>query len=58
VEARIRQEHASRSELPYRLLTLSYGQHVSRALLAWCDEAERTVRAVARPVRAKRARTG
>jgi PadR family transcriptional regulator AphA len=49
VETRIRREHAGRSELPYWLLTLSYGQHVSRALLAWCDEAERTVRAVAPP---------
>lgn len=47
VEARIRREHADRSELPYWLLTLSYGQHVSRALLVWCAEAERTVRAAA-----------
>jgi DNA-binding PadR family transcriptional regulator len=44
VEARIRHEYAGRDELPYWLLALSYGQHVSRALLAWCDEAERTVR--------------
>ena len=62
VEARIRRQHAGRAELPYWLLTLSYGQHVSRALLAWCDEAERTVRAAAAPpsspapARPKRAR--
>ena len=56
VEARIRQQHAGRAELPYWLLALSYGQHVSRALLAWCDEAERTVRAVAPPGPPARAR--
>ena len=48
VEVRIRREHADRAELPYWLLTLSYGQHVSRALLSWCDEAERTTRGDAR----------
>lgn len=61
VEARIRQHHTDRGELPYWLLALSYGQHVSRALLAWCDEAERTVHADAptgpsAPARPKRAR--
>jgi len=61
VESRIQQQHADRAELPYWLLALSYGQHVSRALLAWCDEAERTVRAVPppgphAPARRKRAR--
>src|SRR5687768_4387730 len=49
VEARIRREHADRAELPYWLLALSYGQHVSRALLAWCDEAELTVGTAAAP---------
>ena len=60
VEERIRREHGGRSELPYWLLALSYGQHVSRALLAWCDEAEDTVRSAAArgstPSRRKRAR--
>jgi DNA-binding PadR family transcriptional regulator len=58
VEARIRREHAARAELPYWLVALSYGQHVSRALLAWCDEAEHTVRAAApsAPTRPKRVR--
>jgi DNA-binding PadR family transcriptional regulator len=49
VEARIREQHAARAELPQWLLALSYGQHVSRALLAWCDEAERTMRAAPPP---------
>jgi PadR family transcriptional regulator, regulatory protein AphA len=62
VETRIRRDYADRPELPYWLLTLSYGQHVSRALLDWCDEADRTVRAVASPdprapARRKRARS-
>ena len=57
VEARIRREYADRAELPYWLLALSYGQHVSRTLLAWCDEAERTVRAVAAPSPRASART-
>lgn len=56
VESRIRTEYADRAELPYWLLTLSYGQHVSRALLEWCDEAERTVRGAAGASR-RRART-
>ena len=54
VEERIRREHADRAELPYWLLALSYGQHVSRALLAWCDEAEGAVRSAAPPGRRKR----
>ena len=56
VEARIRRQHADRAELPYWLLALSYGQHVSRALLDWCDEAERTV-ATPRPATPRRKRT-
>lgn len=43
-EARLRGEHADRPDAPYWLLALSYGQHVSRALLAWCDEADARVR--------------
>ena len=56
VETRIRRDYADRAELPYWLLTLSYGQHVSRALLDWCDEADRTVRAAASPGRRALAR--
>ena len=42
-EARLRAEHAAHPDLPFWLLTLSYGQHVSRALVAWCDETARTL---------------
>ena len=31
-------ERGGFAELPYWLATLSYGRHVSRALVAWCDE--------------------
>ena len=44
-EARLRADHAAHPDLPYWLLTLSYGQHVSHALVAWCDEAARTLAA-------------
>ncbi len=37
-EARLRAEHAGHADLPYWLMTLSYGAHVSRALVAWADE--------------------
>lgn len=39
IEKEIKAEYADNSNLPYWLLTVSYGQHVSRALLDWCDEA-------------------
>jgi DNA-binding PadR family transcriptional regulator len=35
---RITVEHAGNPNLPYWLITLSYGSHVSRALLQWCKE--------------------
>jgi DNA-binding PadR family transcriptional regulator len=37
--ARLRADHAAHPDLPFWLLTLSYGEHVSRALVAWCDAA-------------------
>ena len=38
-EARLRADHGAHPDLPFWLLTLSYGQHVSRSLVAWCDGA-------------------
>jgi DNA-binding PadR family transcriptional regulator len=39
IEKQLKAEHAGNSNLPYWLLTVSYGQHVTQALLDWCDEA-------------------
>ncbi|HEX8457420.1 MAG TPA: PadR family transcriptional regulator [Pyrinomonadaceae bacterium] len=38
IERQIKKEFADNSNLPYWLLTVSYGLHVSRALVDWCDE--------------------
>jgi DNA-binding PadR family transcriptional regulator len=43
----LRAQYGSMPELPLWLAGLSYGEHVSRAMLAWCDEAERALTAVA-----------
>jgi hypothetical protein len=34
----LRSEHRGDPNLPYWLMTLSYGRHVSAALIAWADE--------------------
>lgn len=38
VEKQIARDYADNSNLPYWLMTVRYGQHVSRALLQWCDK--------------------
>jgi DNA-binding PadR family transcriptional regulator len=38
VEKEIAREYADNSNLPYWLMTVRYGAHVSRALLQWCDK--------------------
>lgn len=38
IEASIKQSYAEYKELPYWLITLSYGKHIAQAHLAWCDE--------------------
>jgi PadR family transcriptional regulator, regulatory protein AphA len=38
IEERLRAEQADNVNLPYILATVSYGQHVTRALLDWCEE--------------------
>ncbi|HYO99949.1 MAG TPA: PadR family transcriptional regulator [Pyrinomonadaceae bacterium] len=40
IEKEIKAEYADNPNLPYWLLTVRYGQHVSQALLDWCDEAQ------------------
>jgi PadR family transcriptional regulator AphA len=38
IEGRLKAEQADRPNLPYMLMTVSYGQHVTKALLQWCEE--------------------
>jgi PadR family transcriptional regulator AphA len=38
VEQEIKTKYTDDSNLSYWLMTLGYGQHVSQALLRWCDE--------------------
>ncbi len=40
IEQWLKSTQAGHPGLPYWLATVSYGQHLSRALLAWCDETE------------------
>jgi PadR family transcriptional regulator, regulatory protein AphA len=48
-EARLRAERGEHPDLPYWLITLSYGRHVSRGLVAWADETLAALRGVAEP---------
>jgi len=48
-EARLRAEHPDHPDFPFWLLTLSYGQRVSRSLVEWCDEAVATLAAAPMP---------
>ena len=38
IEAHLQAQFAESPHLPYWLMTLSYGRHIARALLVWCDE--------------------
>lgn len=38
IEGALKTEHAQEPHLPYSLITLSYGKHIARAIIAWCDE--------------------
>jgi hypothetical protein len=42
-EARLSAEDAAHPDFPFWLVTLRYGQRVSEALVAWCDEAAAAV---------------
>ncbi len=44
IEERLQAEHADNPDLPYWLLTISYGRHVCQARLQWCDEALATLK--------------
>jgi len=38
IEERLKVEQANKPNLIYMLMTVSYGQHVTQALLQWCEE--------------------
>ena len=38
IERDLRQTHRDSPDLPYWLMTLAYGKHVERALVAWCND--------------------
>lgn len=38
IEGSLKAEHAEHPGLPYWLMTVNYGRHVSRALTDWCEE--------------------
>jgi PadR family transcriptional regulator AphA len=43
IEERLQSERSTFADLPYWLATLSYGKHVSHALVDWCDESMATL---------------
>ncbi len=43
IEQWLRTAQADHPGLPYWLMTLSYGRHISRALLEWCEETAATL---------------
>ena len=44
IERRLRVEMAGHPQLPFSLVTLHYGQHRCRAMLAWCTESIRALK--------------
>src|SRR5207245_1837654 len=44
IERRLREEMAGHPQLPFSLVTLHYGQHRCRAMLAWCAESSRALK--------------
>jgi DNA-binding PadR family transcriptional regulator len=54
VEKEIMREYADNSNLPYWLMTIRYGQHVSRALLQWSNKTLAELNRMAKSGRRKR----
>lgn len=44
IERRLREEMAGHPQLPFSLVTLHFGQHRCRAMLAWCAESIRALK--------------
>ena len=38
IERDLRRRHGGHPDLRYWLMTVSYGKHVERALIGWCDD--------------------
>ena len=47
IEKWLKAEHADNPDLSYWLITVSYGRHVSQALIHWCDETLATLNGMA-----------
>jgi PadR family transcriptional regulator AphA len=47
IEGWLKMDHEENPDLPYWLMTVSYGQHVYRALACWCDETLATLNKMA-----------
>jgi hypothetical protein len=47
IERWLNETEAEHPGLPYWLMTVGYGKHVSRALTAWCDETLAALREMA-----------
>ena len=48
VEKQITRDNAGNPNLPYWLMTVRYGEHISRALLLWCDSTLAELKRMAR----------
>lgn len=46
IEYMLQEQYAASKELPYWLMTLSYGKHEAQALLSWCDETMATLQRI------------
>jgi PadR family transcriptional regulator, regulatory protein AphA len=53
IERHVRQELAGHPQLPFTLVTLHYGQHRCRAMLAWCEESIRALKRLEGTARAR-----
>jgi DNA-binding PadR family transcriptional regulator len=51
IEQWLKETEADEPGLPYWLVTVSYGKHVSRALVEWCDETLAGLRSMDEPPR-------
>ena len=56
IEQHVRQELAGHPQLPFTLVTLHYGQHRCRAMLAWCAESIRALKRLEGTTRPRRRR--